>query len=118
MRVINENGQTITEYDLTCGKLYQTKAIKEDAEPIDRIKKFAYTSEDYEDAQMYVKNKEKTPEEKIQILKKKLSDTDYKVIKCSECQLTGEELPYDIVALRAERQGYRNQINELEQSIV
>lgn len=47
-------------------------------------------------------------------LKAQLSSTDYKIIKCSEAQLMGEELPYDIVALHAERQAIRDQINELE----
>lgn len=50
----------------------------------------------------------------IEQLKAQLASTDYKVIKCSEAQMTGEELPYDIVALHAERQALRNQINELE----
>ena len=47
-------------------------------------------------------------------LKAELSSTDYKIIKCSEAQLVGEELPYDIVALHAERQALRDKINELE----
>ena len=53
-------------------------------------------------------------EEQIAALKTELSSTDYKIIKCSEASLVGEELPYDIVALHAERQAIRNQINELE----
>ncbi len=39
---------------------------------------------------------------------------DWKVIKCIEAQLAGEELPYDLEALRAERQAVRTQINEYE----
>lgn len=50
----------------------------------------------------------------IEQLKAQLASTDYKVIKCSEAQLAGEELPYDIVALHAERQSLRDKINELE----
>lgn len=50
----------------------------------------------------------------IEKLKAQLASTDYKVIKCSEAQMAGEELPYDIVALHAERQALRDQINELE----
>jgi hypothetical protein len=57
-------------------------------------------------------------EEQIAALKEQLSSTDYKIIKCSEAQLVGEELPYDITALHAERQAIRNQINELEGSEV
>lgn len=47
-------------------------------------------------------------------LKAELTSTDYKVVKCSEAQMAGEELPYDIVALHAERQALRDRINELE----
>ena len=47
-------------------------------------------------------------------LKAELNSTDYKIIKCSEAQMVGEELPYDIAALHAERQALRDKINELE----
>ena len=43
-------------------------------------------------------------------LKKQLSDTDYKAIKYAEGQISESE--YALV--RAERQGYRDRINELE----
>ena len=55
-----------------------------------------------------------SPEEQIAKLKEKLSSTDYKILKCSEAQMAGGELPYDIVALHAERQALRDRINELE----
>jgi hypothetical protein len=51
---------------------------------------------------------------KIRKLKEKLAATDYKVIKCAECQLLGEEMPYDVAELHAERQAIRDEINELE----
>ena len=53
----------------------------------------------------------------ISELKAQLESTDYKIIKCSEAQLIGEELPYDIMALHAERQALRDKINELEGSV-
>ena len=53
-------------------------------------------------------------EDQIAQLKAQLESTDYKIIKCSEAQLVGEEMPYDIVALHAERQAIRDQINILE----
>lgn len=56
-----------------------------------------------------------TVEQQIAELKSELSATDYKIIKCSEAQLVGEELPYDIIALHAERQAIRDRINELEE---
>ena len=43
-------------------------------------------------------------------LKKQLSDTDYKAIKYAEGQISES----DYSAIRAERQGYRDRINELE----
>ena len=55
-----------------------------------------------------------SPAEQIAKLKAQLESTDYKIIKCSEAQLVGEALPYDIVALHAERQALRDRINELE----
>lgn len=58
---------------------------------------------------------EPTPVEKIAELKKQLSATDYKVIKCAECQLLGQEMPYDVEALHAERQAIRDEINKLEE---
>ena len=42
-----------------------------------------------------------------------LSATDYKIIKCSEYQLAGVALPYDIVALHTQRQALRDQIAAL-----
>ena len=59
--------------------------------------------------------KQKPVAEQIAELKKQLSATDYKVIKCAECQLLGEEMPYDVAELHAERQAIRDQINQLEQ---
>ena len=46
----------------------------------------------------------------IQQLKKALSATDYKAIKYAEGQISEEEY----ASVKAERQGYRDRINELE----
>lgn len=43
-----------------------------------------------------------------------LDDSDYKVIKIAECAAIGEELPYDAEELHEQRQGWRDEINELE----
>lgn len=40
---------------------------------------------------------------------------DWKIIKCLEAQLVGEEMPYDLASLRAQRQAVRKQINTLEE---
>lgn len=56
MRVVDENANTITSYDLSLGNLVETSVIKVDAEPIDNITKFAWADEDYEDVLMYIPN--------------------------------------------------------------
>lgn len=57
---------------------------------------------------------EETKQARIAELKSELNSTDYKIIKCFECSLAGEELPYDIATLHARRQTIRDEINELE----
>ena len=47
-----------------------------------------------------------------------LDSGDYKVIKCMEAYLCGEDLPYDIHALHAERELQRKMINENEMDYV
>lgn len=54
----------------------------------------------------------------IQRLKDSLTSSDYKVIKCYEASLVGQELPYDITSLHTERQALRQQINQLEVQIL
>lgn len=115
MRVINQNYETITEYDLSEGRMVLTTVVRADAAPIDNVKKFAWADEDYEEVQMYVPNPVKTVQQQIAERKAQLSATDYKVIKCSECQLLGLEMPYDVEALHAQRQALRDEINKLEQ---
>lgn len=46
-------------------------------------------------------------------IKQLLAKSDYKVIKCMEAKLLGNELPYDIEEIAAKREEYRKQINEL-----
>jgi len=46
-----------------------------------------------------------------------LKSGDYKVIKCAEAQAAGEELPYDISRLHAERQQMRDRVNAIENDI-
>lgn len=60
--------------------------------------------------------KEKTQQEILR-LKAKLSETDYKVLKCTEASLRGQELPYDLDSVVSERDGWRAQINELEEKL-
>lgn len=50
----------------------------------------------------------------IDDLKNKLSDGDYRVIKCYEASLAKSKMPYDIDEIHQERQAIRDKINELE----
>ena len=127
MRVINQKKETLLECDLTKGYLRKRKILRPDAVPIGTEitvekdgttvtqKKRFWTAEDFEEVQMYIPYREKTAAEKIAELKAQLAATDYKVIKCSECQLLGQEMPYDVAELHAERQAIRDEINRLEQ---
>jgi hypothetical protein len=66
---------------------------------------------------------EPTPEEleqqarqvRVFELKSLLAASDYKIIKCYEYSLIGIQLPYDIETLHAERQAYRDEINQIEE---
>ncbi len=49
--------------------------------------------------------------------KAELESTDYRVLKCYEASLAQEEMPYDMTALREERQKLRDEINELEATL-
>ena len=50
----------------------------------------------------------------IQELKGDLSAGDYKITKCYEAFLLGQELPYNVAELHSTRQDIREKINELE----
>ena len=58
MRVVDMYLKTIPEYDLSKGKLVPVRAIKEDATPIDNVKKWAWDESDYEDVLMYLETVE------------------------------------------------------------
>lgn len=53
----------------------------------------------------------------IDALKAQIAESDYKVIKCSEAQFLGEELPYNVAELHKQRQALRDEINKLENEI-
>lgn len=106
MIVINQKHEIITEYDLTKGKLVNGTMKHRDG-TVEKVQ--IYVPNDS------ITNRKPSNQTKIRRLKEKLSATDYKVIKCSECQLLGEEMPYDVAELHAERQAIRDEINRLEQ---
>jgi len=57
-------------------------------------------------------------QEELLSLQALLKQSDYKVIKCSEASLVKEAMPYDETELHAERQAWRDRINEIEAEIV
>jgi hypothetical protein len=106
MRIINQKNETITEYDydLEKGKLVNGT--------------FKHKDGTVEKVQIYVLNRPArtvSPKAKISKLKDQLAASDYKVIKCIESYLAGEELPYDINELHQERDSVRKEINKLEE---
>ncbi len=62
MRIVNQQGETITDYDLGKGVLAPAKVIREDAAPIDNVIKWAWADDDYEDVMMYVATPGETEE--------------------------------------------------------
>lgn len=54
----------------------------------------------------------------IDALKAQIAESDYKIIKCAEAQLMGEEMPYNVSILHSERQKLRDEINKLENEII
>lgn len=53
----------------------------------------------------------------IEAIKRQLSSSDYKIIKCYEASLQGLPSPYDVAALTVERQSLRDKINILESKL-
>ena len=66
-------------------------------------------------AEMLASEKKAENDVEIARLKAELASTDYQIIKCSECQMLGQPMPYDVAELHAQRQAIRDEINELEE---
>lgn len=113
MRILNEQGVELTreQCDLETGYLQQETIIRPDATPIDDVTKFAWADEDYETIQRYVVvPEEQRRAQRIAWLKAQLSATDYAVIKIAE----GAAAPEEYADVIAQRQAWRDEINELE----
>jgi hypothetical protein len=54
---------------------------------------------------------------RVELLKKQLNDTDYKVVKCYEAFMQQLPLPYNLEELATERDAWRAEINQLEQEL-
>lgn len=104
-QVLAKNGwKPVDEID--CSKLKADDGYIVRVVPYDAGERISFKYETVED-----RNKTKR---EIETLKASISGTDYKIIKCYEASLVGEELPYDIAALHSERQEIQEHINELE----
>ena len=78
-----------------------------------KTKKLEYVEMTKEEIrQMEEINTKEQAEREIKELKQKLLDTDYKAIKYAEGHISEEEY----APIKAERQEWRNRINELEES--
>lgn len=78
-----------------------------------KTKKLEYVEMTEEEVKKMQEQEEKIrPEREIKELKQKLEDTDYKAIKYAEGHISEEEY----APIKAERQEWRNRINELEES--
>lgn len=81
------------------------------------IKPTAPEGWEYDDATGTFYDPKFETKQKIMQDEAELSFTDYKIIKCYEYSLVGEDSPYDIVELHAERQALRDEINALQTEI-
>lgn len=52
-------------------------------------------------------------DKKIEELKKSLSESDYKIVRCYEASLLKNPMPYDLNKLTNDRQTLRDEINKL-----
>ena len=66
-------------------------------------------------AEMMAAEKKAENDVEIARLKAEIAATDYQIIKCSECQLLGQPMPYDVTELHEKRKAIRDKINELEE---
>ena len=116
MRYIDENKNEILEadIDLSKGKIVQTIIVKPDAKPVDNITKFAFTDDDYETVFRYIRiPDDELIESQIADFKRKLSDTDYNILKIVEGAATIKDLAGVILS----RKEWRQKINELEDKL-
>lgn len=116
MRILDEQGNELTldQCDLTVGFLAEETVIRPEAAPVDDVTKFAWAEEDYETIQRYVALPEKQlAAERVAQLKELLRNTDYTVIKIAEGAAAAE----DYAQVIAQRQAWRDEINELEDQV-
>lgn len=115
MRILNEQGQELTEaeLDLERGYVLEEAVIRPGAAPVDNETKWAYTEEDYETIRRYIRIPDgELVRRRIEALKRKLRETDYCVLKIME----GVSAPDDYAQLLASRRAWRAELSGLEET--
>lgn len=87
--------------------------IKEDAIPPDGVTKTVWADDDYEEIEVEIPEDELPIDMRLTLLKQKLTDSDYVVIKIAE----GVSKAEDYADVLADRKRWREEINELEKSV-
>lgn len=116
MRLLNEKYEEIYEVDIAPekGRIYRKNIIKPNAVPVDDITKFAYADDDYEEVMIYERiSEDEILTKHIEDLKRKLTDTDYVVIKIAEGVSTADDYA-DVISARQE---WRAEINASEKKL-
>lgn len=103
-----EEGETRYSYDMYRFKTsYRDDLEKELNDDEDKYQEWLNLAKETE--------KKENADAEIERLQEELNNADYKIIKCSEYQLAGLEIPYDIAELHRNRQELRDRINELQE---
>ena len=87
--------------------------IKKDAIPPDGVNKTVWADDDYEEIEVEIPEEELPVDMRLTLLKQRLTDTDYIVIKIAEGVATAEEYAETL----EQRKLWRTQINELENTL-
>ena len=98
---------TLNEYDKAYQYISENGFTIEEIEPKGEERQFKIV-------EIPQPTEEEIKQARISELKAKLSATDYKIIKCYEASMLGQELPYNLEELVAERDEWRSEINTLQ----
>lgn len=125
MRTLDEQGNEISNPDLTVGMLMKEIIIKDGADPIDNKTKFAWDDTDYEEIMRYVVIPESQRiEDRINELKFSLNESDYIAAKCIDAVINCTSIAglFSVISsikneygdIISKRQNWRDEINTLE----
>lgn len=113
MSIFDEYGIELDEtaLDLSCGYIVEGERLKAGAAPVDDTVKFVYEDDDFEHFREFrYYTEQDRAQRRIAALKARLAETDYVAVKLMEGTATREEYA-DLIA---QRQAWRDEINELE----